>query len=813
MKLEWLKYTLLSIVVFLLFWAMVDLFNNISFARYRLFVPLLSGIIMGTLLWRAKEKIDAWNKTYMNELMRVNTTLQNEITRYEYTATALSHSERYLQSLLGLSKQLQQANTYDEIISIMQPEIQAILGYQSVWLYLIDENQEVATLLTYRGSKIPPILGPAFSINVTGDPFLEESLSASHIVVAEDARTDSRTNKQVVADLDNRTIIHVPLLLMDKQLGLFGTGTFGDEGVKAPAPDQLNYLQTATNHIAVAVERVQFSEKQRLYEQTLQESEERYRILVESAPLSILVYKQDKIIYANPSATDVFKARHPDDFWGKPFMQFVHPDSRALVQNRQQQLAAGESLEPVEERVIRLDGQVRDVEVYTNPIVYQSEPAVLAIVRDVTEHKQLMMEREQLIQTQQRLLQAQQRLTEVARIISSTLDLPTILSNVVRLAAELIAAEAGAMALIAPDGVTISYPYLFNLPQDVSRPQQPKRNGLVWQIVETGQPILVADCGQYADAESYWIKAGVRSFIGVPILAGKTPLGVLALFNRALSQQFSQQDMILIESVGRQAGVAIENARMYAEEHTRSEALVAALAQQEDLKRLKSDFIRNLVHELRTPLTIAMGYADLLADDEFGEFSSEQQETIGIIIRRMQALKHLINDATGILAANEQGLRTEMVALTKVAQKSLCDFEAMARKSKLTLTADLAADVSPVWGNPIYLRQLIENLLDNAIKFTPVGGVVTVRLYEEGQQVILEVIDTGIGMPTNQLERIFDRFYQIDSSVTRRYEGAGLGLALVKEIVAACGGQVVVQSQEGYGSTFRVILPASLNRA
>lgn len=423
-----------------------------------------------------------------------------------------------------------------------------------------------------------------------------------------------------------------------------------------------------------------------------------------------------------------------------------------------------------------------------------------------------MMEREQLIQTQQRLLQAQQRLTEVARIISSTLDLPTILSNVVRLAAELIAAEAGAMALIAPDGVTISYPYLFNLPQDVSRPQQPKRNGLVWQIVETGQPILVADCGQYADAESIGSRRGPQ-FYRRADLAGKTPLGVLALFNRALSQQFSQQDMILIESVGRQAGVAIENARMYAEEHTRSEALVAALAQQEDLKRLKSDFIRNLVHELRTPLTIAMGYADLLADDEFGEFSSEQQETIGIIIRRMQALKHLINDATGILAANEQGLRTEMVALTKVAQKSLCDFEAMARKSKLTLTADLAADVSPVWGNPIYLRQLIENLLDNAIKFTPVGGVVTVRLYEEGQQVILEVIDTGIGMPTNQLERIFDRFYQIDSSVTRRYEGAGLGLALVKEIVAACGGQVVVQSQEGYGSTFRVILPASLNRA
>jgi signal transduction histidine kinase len=117
------------------------------------------------------------------------------------------------------------------------------------------------------------------------------------------------------------------------------------------------------------------------------------------------------------------------------------------------------------------------------------------------------------------------------------------------------------------------------------------------------------------------------------------------------------------------------------------------------------------------------------------------------------------------------------------------------------------SDPPPVLGDVTHLRRVLDNLLGNALKFTPAGGRITVRLRQEGQNLVLEVADTGLGIPEDQLERIFERFYQVDGSMSRRFGGAGLGLALVKEIAEAHGGSVSVHSQPGEGSTFRVTLP------
>jgi two-component system sensor histidine kinase BaeS len=110
-----------------------------------------------------------------------------------------------------------------------------------------------------------------------------------------------------------------------------------------------------------------------------------------------------------------------------------------------------------------------------------------------------------------------------------------------------------------------------------------------------------------------------------------------------------------------------------------------------------------------------------------------------------------------------------------------------------------------------YVRRVLDNLLDNAVKFTPAGGTITVRVRREGDQVVLEVSDTGVGIPSDQLDRIFERFYQVNGSIWRRYGGIGLGLALAKEIVETYGGRVTVESQVGEGSTFTVRLPIAAN--
>ncbi|MCB8923825.1 MAG: GAF domain-containing protein [Ardenticatenaceae bacterium] len=807
MKWEWLRYTVWATAVFAFTSIISNLASSTLHTSYGMLIPILVGILTGVFLWQTKLKIEAHNEARTTELTQTIATLQDEALSYQDTTAAFHQSEQHLQSLLRLSNQLQHVNTYDEIITALTSEVRVILGYRSAWLYLVDEKHEVASLITYRGENIPTSLNEAFSVNISGDPFLEESLAASHIVVVEDARTDSRTNPQIIQELGSRTIVHVPLCLLDKQLGILGMGTFGDEGIKVPQPDQLDYLSTLANHIAVAVERVQFIEKRRQYERTLRESEERYRLLVESAPLAILVYDNDKIVYANPTAVNIFRAESLDTFLGKSFLEFIHPDSLALVQSRRQQLAAGERLEPVEERVIRFDGQVCDIEVHTSPIMYQGRTAVLAMVKDITVAKVMEAENKRLLAETAEYLQREEHLNEIARIISGTLKLPALASNIVHLATQLVDAEKGALALIDETGESLTYTYFCNLPPNFTSSARPKGQGIAWLTILTNQAIHLGDYSTHPQAQPEWIHMGIRAVMSIPVITQDTCLGTLLLCNTTEGKLFSERDLANAKSVGRQAGVAIHNARLYATEHERVEALAKTLAQQEELNRLMTGFLQNTSHELRTPLAIAMGYIDLIAEDISGELTVNQKEMVVIAQRRLHSLSQIVADLTTLSLFDEHlPVQFELVNLVELVEKVATDFHLLAKKASLSLQTDVGT-IPLVPGNASLLWQMLDNLLSNAIKFTHSGGQVNVRLFQDNAHVTLEIADTGIGITPAQMNRIFERFYQADSSASRTYGGTGLGLSLVKEIVGVHGGDIQVESEVKKGSTFRILLP------
>jgi signal transduction histidine kinase len=172
----------------------------------------------------------------------------------------------------------------------------------------------------------------------------------------------------------------------------------------------------------------------------------------------------------------------------------------------------------------------------------------------------------------------------------------------------------------------------------------------------------------------------------------------------------------------------------------------------------------------------------------------------------------LVEDITLIVGAETRPAEWVPVALDEVARTAVGEFSIKAKEAGLTLQSDIA-DVSAVRGSLIYLRRVMDNLLSNAVKFTPEGGTVAVRVWQEDAQVMLEVRDTGIGIPADQLGRIFERFYQVDGSIRRRYGGVGLGLALVKELVELHDGRVQVESQIDEGSSFIVTLPVSEEEA
>jgi hypothetical protein len=185
-----------------------------------------------------------------------------------------------------------------------------------------------------------------------------------------------------------------------------------------------------------------------------------------------------------------------------------------------------------------------------------------------------------------------------------------------------------------------------------------------------------------------------------------------------------------------------------------------------------------------------------------------QEEPVAVIARRSRMLSALVEDITLILGAEMSPSPPEPVPLGELARAAVVDFQISATGAELTLETEIASDLPPVRGTSTHLRRVLDNLLDNAIKFTPSRGTITVQVQQpQEDQVLLEVSDTGIGIPRDQRDRIFERFYQVDGSTKRRYPGTGLGLALVKEIVEIYGGEVRVESEVGEGSTFVVTLP------
>jgi signal transduction histidine kinase len=297
----------------------------------------------------------------------------------------------------------------------------------------------------------------------------------------------------------------------------------------------------------------------------------------------------------------------------------------------------------------------------------------------------------------------------------------------------------------------------------------------------------------------------------VPLRTGKKNVGVLGLGHLSDKERpvtLTPSDLNLLAIMGRQVAVALENARMYAVEQRRTAELGRALEQQRELDRLKNQFIQNVSHELRTPLAMILGYSELLASGDLGALRPEQKGPVEIMVQRSYVLRDLIENITAILESEMREPANEPVSVRGIISDAIKDFQVLADQAGLTLESDLSRQVPTVVGDEEHLRRVVDNLIGNAIKFTPAGGAISVRLDHAEGGVRLEVSDTGIGIAAADQERIFERFYQVDGSTRRVHGGCGLGLALVKEIVERHGGRVAVDSRLSQGSTFTVTLPA-----
>jgi PAS domain S-box-containing protein len=419
-------------------------------------------------------------------------------------------------------------------------------------------------------------------------------------------------------------------------------------------------------------------------------------------------------------------------------------------------------------------------------------------------HAAIAVKNAQLYSETVRRLTQTQVLRDAMVAAASTLDFDNALERTCRMLQDTMGVDFLGVLLPTEDGKTLRVHSLPEYGRPLMEMSLPVDDSVCGRVFATGEAMIIDDV---REVPYYHGAVGnVRSELALPLRVGERIIGVLDVESRRVGA-FDQDDLTFYSTIAAQLGIALENARLYQEVSRQADELGAAVLRLQELDRLKSQFVQNVSHELRSPLALIRGYAEVMGEGDLSALPSDHRKAVEIIVRRSRMLSELVRDITLLLEAEANPPLPEPVQFEELARAAVEDFQVLCQQNELALEAEIPHSLPAATGSPIHLRRVLDNLLSNAIKFTPEGGRIALHMWQEGDIIAMQVRDTGIGIPPDQLGRVFDRFYQVDGSAKRRYGGVGLGLTLVKEIVELYGGGVVVESQVDEGSAFTVRLP------
>lgn len=401
-----------------------------------------------------------------------------------------------------------------------------------------------------------------------------------------------------------------------------------------------------------------------------------------------------------------------------------------------------------------------------------------------------------------RRLRELELMVQVSRTLTSTLDLEQLLRLIIKTAATLVDSQDASIILEDQrTGELIFRAAAGPKSDELMNMRVPIEGSIAGTVFKSQQALIVQDTDtdpRHYDEVDRAIQFDTQSILAVPMIFKERSTGVLEAVNKLDHKSFSQHDVRILSTLAAQAAVAIENARLVHE-------LQEANARLAELDRLKSDFIAIASHELRTPLGLILGYATFLRDDASGAAS----EQLDMVLRGAMQLQRLIEDMVNLthLEAGNVELNLSEFVLQEAIQEAIESQQQFAIAKSLDMGHSLPAATIRVRADWEKIKIVLNNLLNNAIKFTPPGGRVQVTASTQTGTVTVAVADTGIGIPANELDRIFDRFYQVESHLTRQEGGMGLGISIARGMVELHGGRMWVESVEGRGSRFTFTLP------
>ncbi len=365
------------------------------------------------------------------------------------------------------------------------------------------------------------------------------------------------------------------------------------------------------------------------------------------------------------------------------------------------------------------------------------------------------------------------------------------------------------------------------------------REGMIGWVAHSGETLLANDVSQEPHFINLYSKLiSTHSELSVPIRSGLKVVGVIDVQSPELNA-FTENDILVIETLADQIAAAVRNSQLYSQVQTqlseleqlyatlqeergnlaqrvaeRTEELSSANAELAKAAQLKDEFMANMSHELRTPLSAILGLSEALQEEVYGPLTPKQASSLHSIWEAGRHLLELINEVLDIakIGAGKLAIEVMPTAMEPLCRACLRLIDQPARDKLLTVNFNYDNKVTTIPVDMRRFRQILVNLLGNAVKFTPEGGAIGLDvLGDDSQNVVHFVVwDTGIGIAEMEMDNLFQPFVQLDKGLSRRYQGTGLGLTLVHRLTELHGGGVTVESQEGQGSRFTVTLPWKL---
>jgi PAS domain S-box-containing protein len=606
-----------------------------------------------------------------------------------------------------------------------------------------------------------------------------------------------------------RSLVVVPIFTGDTWWGFVGFDACGVE--RAWSPAEVEALRTATGILGGAI-------RHQRTEAALRHSEERYRRLVEQSPDAIVVHRRGRILYTNSAGLRLAGIEPASPLLDREILDFVHADDHELVRRwARRTQASSRTTAPIEIRMLRADGSTVPVESTATSVHFDGRIATQIVLRDITERKRAEESARELIREQAARAAAEDAeqwarfLAGAGTILASSLDYQTTLRSVARLATSSLAdscviyiiGEGGGLrhlevAHADPEKERILWELLTRDPPNPLQPRSP-----ISRVVSTGRAEIIPQTSeawlhssaQGAEHIELCRRVMARSLMCVPLSVRGQILGAMS-FGTAADGRYGAGDLALAQELANRAAMAVDNARLYQEAREASQT--------------KSEFMAVMSHELRTPLTAITTYADMLDAGYSGELSATQQQQVRVISANAMHLAKLIDEVLTYTRTEAERLEVyrERVDLGDLARELIEWLRPMAEDKGLALVLHPPRGGAMIESDITRLKQILVNLLSNAVRFTNEGRI-EVTVERTGERYWIRVADTGCGIAPEHQSKIFEPFWQVNRSFTRRSGGTGLGLSIVRRLTMLLGGDVMVQSVEGKGSTFSVWLPVA----